>query len=146
MPTTTRLVAALLMAALGWVVSQLAIPYLPEGKAVGQFGPVSALIGLLVGWLWTGSKVEARTGRPMGLGFIGSVLLLFWVLFAFSGYEMLQRSTNLRYGGPVEAVQDMVAIAIAYLRDVGQIDVMGVLAAGGIVIGAISGWVARRYR
>lgn len=146
MPTTTRLVAALLMAALGWGVALLAIPYLPEGKPPGMFAPVSAAFGALVGWTWTGPKVEARVGRPLGLGFVGAVLLLLYVLVAFSGYEMLNRSSKLRYGGPVEALQDMVAVGIDYLRTMGQPEVLGALALGGLVAGAISGWVARRFR
>lgn len=146
MPTTTRLVAAVLLAALGWGAAWLAIPYLPEGKPAGMFAPISAGVGALVGWIWTGRKIEAGTGRPLGLGFVGAVLLLFWVLFIFSGYEMLRRSSNLRYDGPVEAVQDMVAVALDYLRTMGQPEVLGALALGGLAVGVVSGWVARRFR
>jgi len=146
MPTTTRLVAAVLMAALGWGVAWLAAPYLPAGKPVGMFAPVSAGFGALVGWAWTGRKIEAGAGRPFGIGFVGAALMLFWVLFIFSGYEMLRRSSNLRYDGPVAALQDMVAVALAYLPIVGQPEVLGALALGGLAIGAVAGWVARRFR
>lgn len=146
MPTTTRLVAAALMAALGWFVAVLTVPYLPEGQPVGLFAPIAAVTGAFVGWLWTGRKIETGGGRPIGIGFAGSLLLLFWVLFIFSGYEMLRRATRVHYDGPVEAIQDVFAIGIDYMRDVGRPDVLGALALGGIVIGVISGWVARRFR
>lgn len=146
MPTTTRLVAAILMAALGGVVATLAIPFLPEGQPAGQLQPVSALFGMVVGWFWTGPRVESRTGHPVGLGFAGAVLHLLAVVFAFALYEMLDRSTNLRYGGPVAAVQDMVAVGVGYLRTMAQLEVMGTLAVGGIVVGLVCGWTARRFR
>lgn len=147
MPTTTRLVAAILTAALGWGAGFLSIPYMPEGQQLGLFLPISAGFGALIGWFWTGKKIELGLGKPLGLGFIGSVLLVFWVLMAFSLTEMLRRSSHVRYDGPVEALQDMITVAIEYFRDlVLQPDVLGVLVVGGLLIGAICGWVSRRFR
>lgn len=146
MPTTSRLVAAVLMAILAWIVAQIALTYVLENKPVGLFAPISALFGLLVGWFWVGRQIEKGTGSGVSLGFVGAVLVLFWVVLTFSGYEMLLRATRLRYDGPIEALEDMIAIAFDYLIAQAHIEVMGVLGAGGIVVGAIVQWVSRRYR
>ncbi|HHB80865.1 MAG TPA: TrgA family protein [Aliiroseovarius sp.] len=146
MPTTSRLVAAILMAGRAWSGAQNARAYVPEGKPVGLFAPVSAAIGVGTGWFWTGRQIEKGAASGMSLGFVGAGIALFWVVVGFSGYEMVQRAMKLRYHGPVEGLEDMVGIAVDYLRDQARLDVMGLLGLGGAVIGAIVQWVARRFR
>ncbi|GKY89822.1 hypothetical protein STA1M1_36910 [Sinisalibacter aestuarii] len=146
MPTTARLVAAVLMAALGWGVATLATAYLPEGQPVGLFAPVMALWGVIVGWIWTGRKIQEGSGKPLGVGLVGAALLVFWVLLSFAGFEMVRRATRVRYGGPVEALEDMMKIAMEYVRDQMQPDVIGALVIGGALAGVLTAWVARRFR
>jgi hypothetical protein len=146
MPTTARLVAALLMAALGWLVAVLAVAYLPEGQPVGSFAPIAAGWGLVVGWVWTGTRIQTGVGNPLGTGLIGVVIWVFWMLLSFSGYEMIRRATRVRYDGPVEGLEDMMSISVEYLRDQGQPDIIAALVIGGAATGVITAWVARRFR
>lgn len=146
MPTTARLVAALLLAALGWGAAMLAMKYMPEGMPVGMLSPVSAAWGAVIGWVWLGRKVEHGRSGAIGLGIAAVTLAVIAVLLTFSLYEMLHRAMRVRYHGPVEGLQDMVAIAVGYGRDVAKPDVILAIFLGGAVIGAIAGWVARRYR
>jgi hypothetical protein len=146
MPTTARLVAAVLMAALGWGISVLSVSYLPDGQPVGLFAPISAAWGAVVGWTWTGGKIQNGSGRPVGIGLAGVAILVFWVSLSFSLYEMVRQAVRVRYDGPVEALEDMFKIAIDYLRDQAQPDIILALLVGGVVIGFITGWTARRFR
>lgn len=147
MPTTARLVAAVLMAILGWVAASMAVQYAPDGVPTGVVAPVSAAWGVLIGWVWTGGRLQAGQGKAVGYGFMGAVLMVFWVVLSFSLLQMLGRAVRVRYhGDPVAAVQDMMAISVDYLRLLAHADVLGVLAVGGILIGAITGWAARRFR
>lgn len=146
MPTTARLVAAVLLALLGYAVAELAKAYIKEEVPVGLFSPVSAGFGLLVGWSFTGRRLDAGTGKAVGIGLASAFLLVFWVSLAFSLYEMVRRSMRRAYDGPVEALQGMVEIAIENLKTVAQADVIVALVVGGLVAGAITEWAARRYR
>ncbi len=145
MPTAGRLVAAILLAALGWFTADLVKPYLPEGQPVGLFSPIAAAVGLGVGWLFTGKKLHGGEGSALGIGLSSAVLLAFWVAFIFSGYEMLRRALRKSYDGPTEAASDVFAILVEQGRIAAQVDVVGALVVGGLVVGAITRWVAARY-
>lgn len=146
MPTSTRLVAALLMAALGWAAAILALRYLPQGQAEMRIAGWSAGIGALVGWFWTGVRVERGRQSAVGAGFVGAVLLVLWDLVAFSGNQMLERAVKVQYDGPVDAMQGWVWLILENAGDMAKVDVLLLLAVGGVLIGAVSGWVSRRFR
>lgn len=146
MPTTARLVAALLLAALGWFTADLVKPYLPEAQPVGLFSPISALVGLGVGWIFTGKKLHGGEGSAVGIGLSSALLLVFWVAFIFSGYEMLQKALRKSYDGPTEAAVDTFAIILDQLKTAAQPDVIAAIVVGGVVAGALTRWTAARFR
>lgn len=145
MPTAARLTAAVLLAALGWFVAGLIVPYLTEGRQVTYFAYTAAGVGALVGWFFAGRKFDRAAGTAGGIGFASASLLVFWTGTLTSLYEMVQRSTRLAYDGPVEALQGMVEIFIKDIRDAAQVDVIIALLIGGMAVGTITNWVARRY-
>lgn len=146
MPTTARLVAALLMAALGFFLAELVKPYLPPEQPVGWLSPLSAAVGAVVGWFYTGKKLQLGVGTPAGMGIVGVVLTILWVTLLFAMYQMYLRSGRLMYDGPTEAVLDTIDIGIGYLKTAGELDVIISALVGGISVGMITGWVARRFR
>lgn len=145
MPTAAKLVAAICLAAVGWIVADLIKPLLPEGTQVGLFSPISAAWGAIVGWNFVGKRLGDRTGTPMGIGFGGAVLLVFWGLLSFSGYEMIRLSMRKRYDGAVEALQGMFQIGLDYLLLAATPEVIGALVIGGIVSGYASAFAANRW-
>jgi len=145
MPTASKLAAALLFAALGWFSADLVKPLLPEGTKVGLFSPVSAGFGVLIGWAFVGRRIGAGLGGALGIGLTGSVLLVFWVVLAFAGYEMFIQSMRLRYDGPVEAIQAMFELGVGYLVFVAAPTVIATLILGGLGAGWLTGQVARRW-
>ncbi|MCP5037025.1 MAG: EscU/YscU/HrcU family type III secretion system export apparatus switch protein [Rhodobacteraceae bacterium] len=145
MPTTARLVAALFFAALGWFTADLIKPLLPEGTAVGKFSQISAGFGLLVGWFFTGKRLGASQSGALGMGLASSFLLSFWVLLAFSGYKMVRLSMRSYYDGPVDALQNMFAIAVDYLWLAAVAPVIGALVIGGLIGGWLTGSAAKHW-
>ncbi len=145
MPTTARLVAAIIFAAIGWYSADLVKPLLPEGMAVGKFSPVSAGFGILVGWFFTGKRLHRGRENGIAIGLASSFLLVFWVLLAFSGQQMLRRSVRKLYDGPVEALQDMFGLAAEYLILAAIPSVIATLVIGGMVGGWITEQVAKRW-
>jgi len=146
MPTTARLVGALFFAALGWFCADLFKPLMPEGTAMGLFSPISGGFGALVGWTFTGKRADLHAGGGLGLGLTSSILLVFWVLLTFSGYKMLENSIRKYYDGPVQALQDMFAIATDYLRlAITNPVLVAVLVIGGLIGGWLVDQVARRW-
>jgi len=146
MPTMARLVAALLLAALGWFTADLVKPYLPEARPVGLFSPISAAIGFGVGWIFTGRKLHGGAGSAAGIGLSSAALLVFWVIFVFAGYDMLQRALRKSYDGPMEGLVDVFAIGLDHAILAAQVEVIAVLVLGGLVVGTVTQWVAARFR
>jgi hypothetical protein len=145
MPTAAKLVSAILIAALGYFVADLIAQHLPQETDEGYFREVSALLGILVGWRFLGSRSGGGTSSGIGLGLTAALTLLVWGLVVFSGYEMLIRSLRKSYKGPIEGLQDMVAIAIDNLIYLQFIDVASALVVGGILAGIIADRTARRW-
>jgi hypothetical protein len=82
----------------------------------------------------------------MGYGLRTTVTFVFWILIAFSTYQMILRSMSLRYGGPMEAIIGIFDLMIEY----GQLMATGLMVAtlltGGIVAGVIVEWAGRRWK
>ncbi|SMH58214.1 TrgA family protein [Maritimibacter sp. HL-12] len=146
MPTMARLVAALMLAALGWFTADLVKPYLPESRPLGLFAPVSAVVGLGVGWIFTGRRLHGGAGSAPGIGLSSVALQVFWVVFIFAGYDMLQRALRKTYDGPMEALVDAFSLMSEHAMLAAQVEVIAVLVLGGLVTGTVVQWVAARWR
>ena len=146
MPTTARLVAALMLAGLGWGVSMLVVTYLPPETQVGWFGPVAAGFGIIVGWSYTGRRLDRGRGSAVSVGLTSVIAQVFWVLLTFSIVEMVRRSLRKIYDSPPEAVVDVFRIALDYLAVTAQSDVVLALVIGALVVGALTKGVAARFR
>ncbi|MEE4120922.1 MAG: TrgA family protein [Paracoccaceae bacterium] len=145
MPTATRLFAFLGFAAMAFFATELYKPLLPEGTRMGMFTPLNMLVAGIAGWMVMGRL--AGHGWPMALtsGLRTTAVALFYVLFIWSGIEMFDRATDMRYDGPVEALQQMVALAIAYVQ-LGLTDpqVPVAVVGGGILAGFLAEWASRQ--
>lgn len=146
MPTFARLVGAILLAGLGVYVASLAKPYLPEGEPAEMLLPVTAVMGLLVGWLFTGKHLERGQGKGAAIGVSSALLLAVWVAFLFAVQEMVDRSMRGSYGGsPTHAVQDVFNILLDYTA-VLKIDVLAAMFFGGVIVGVITSLVGKYTR
>jgi len=145
MPTASKLFGAVYFAAMAWFACDLVVPLLPEGTQVGWFNPIMAITGWVMGWLMAGGRAGDGTVSGFGYGLTTSLLIVFWGVLIWSGYEMITLSTKGRYGGPVIALQAMVAIAIDYLKLISTPEVLGTLVVGGMFGGWLAEWAAKRW-
>ncbi len=147
MPTAARLVAALAFAVVAFAAARAYVPLLPEGTQVRLFAPVAALIGAATGWWVMGPLAGRGWGAAIGFGMRSAATAVFWAALLFSGREMILRSINRRYGGPMEAVVGTFDIALDYVRLlVSDPRVPAVLVLGGALGGLMAEVAARRWR
>jgi hypothetical protein len=146
MPTSAKLVAAVLFAVIGWLAANAHIPALGEGASFGRMREISALIGAMVGWTTMGSLVGQSYSDAIGSGLRTSVTLVFFALLFFSTWQMFQQTAKRTYDGPMEAVLGVFEFMMENGRDMLTVGVLGVLIVGGSVGGMITEWAARRWR
>ncbi len=144
MPTANQLVAALCLAILGAVVAELIKPQMPEGMDFGHFTLVAAALGLVTGWRTIGRK--AGRGMAINNGITGVILLVVNGLLVFGATEMLYRALDRRYADPIEALEQIVAIALEYALYLTDPKVIGVLVAGAFISGPLTEFAYRRWR
>lgn len=146
MPTTSRLVAAICLALLAFVLSRLIMPLMPEGMNFGYFIHVNMAIGILVGWNVMGSRVGRGTTSAINNGLTGVAALIFWGLFVQGCYEMIDQAMNNRFDGPLEALVAILEIGTEY----GMILLTPTFVLSALIGGALSGLATefawRRWR
>ena len=145
MPTAAKLIAAAFFGALAWFASDLVKPLLPEGTQTGWFNETMAAVGLFSGWIMAGKRAGDGWWASFGYGLTSSVLIVFWGVLIFAGYEMLDLSLKSRFGGPMQAIKAMIGIGIDYAMLIATPSIIGTLVVGGLFGGWLAEWVARRW-
>ncbi len=145
MPTGGKLIAAICFAALAYFITDLIKPLLPEGTPVGVFSEVNGLVGLMMGWTIMGKGAGVTLRQSLGYGLTTLAAIVFWCLFVWAGYAMLQNSLRLRYDGPVEALQDMAQLAIDYAKLVAVRPVIIPAIVGALFMSWVTDFFARRW-
>lgn len=145
MPTAAKVIAALCLAALGYVASEFVKTLLPEIQNFGIFSEFNAALGLLVGWIVVGRRAGRGTKDAIANGLTGVAALIFWSLFINASNEMFQLSLKRRFSGPVEAFAAIFEIGIEY----GQILINPLMIVtfliGALITGYLSEFAARRW-
>ncbi|MEQ8402640.1 MAG: TrgA family protein [Roseovarius sp.] len=144
MPTAGKLISAIGLAALGWQATQTVKAIWPIEEDFGHFSLFTAVLGLLVGWWVMGNRIGRGYMAAIGAGLTGLGAFLFWEFLLLSFYEMIQRSLDLRYEGPVEAIQGMFEIAFEYAQNIYYWPLIGFLVLGAVVIALIAEVFTRR--
>ena len=146
MPTASKLVAALLMAVLGWIVSDMIRPLMQEGTDFGIFNQLNAFLGFLAGWITVGRRTGNGWMAGMGAGITGMMVMVFWGLFLQASYEMYQESLLRRYSDPMEALNGLFKLFWEFLQIMATQDIITVLLASAVVIGLLAEWAARSWK
>lgn len=150
MPNAAKLVSAVCFAALAWLTAAVFLPHLqPPETAATWFKESCAVIGVFVGWFVLGRAIGRSKGRgrrdAIWHGISSSVILLFWVDFAFSFREMILRSLDKRYRSPVEALGDMIELMIIYFKMMASVDVFATLLIGGMISALFAQYAKQRW-
>lgn len=146
MPTAARLVGALSLALISFIVSGQIMPLMPEGTDFGYFIYVNIILGLLTGWVIMGPRAGQGATAAVNNGITGVLALLFWGLFVQSVYEMILRAMRSRYDGPFDALLSVLEIGVAYGMQILVPLVILTLLAGGVVAGFVTEFAARNWR
>jgi hypothetical protein len=146
MPTASKLFSAAAFAIIGFIAAELYKTTMLERTEWGQLSLICAAIGLLCGWQVMGTLTGHGYRPSVGYGLRTSATMVFWILIGFSIYEMVKRSMNMRYNGPMEAVLGSFELAMEFAVSMASVPVIGTFAIGGVVGGALAEWVSRRWK
>ena len=145
MPTAAKFVAAITFAFVAWFAAGLVPPYLPKGTRIGYLLELSAFIGVLMGWQISGRHAGTGVRAGLGYGLTTMAAIVFWVLLFSAGDEMLERSMNLHYDGPVQALTEAVKLFLEYGLLLAKPDILVWLICGALFGGWVTELTARNW-
>lgn len=147
MPTGGKLIGAIVFAALAYFISDLIKPLLveTEGTRLGWFSPVNAFIGAIMGWRIMGKGAGNTYRQSFGYGLTTLAAIVFWCLFAWSGYKMILRSMAQRYDGAMHALKGMAEMFLDYgkMAAVGEVILPALI--GALFVSWLTEFFARRW-
>ncbi|MGP6088805.1 TrgA family protein [Antarctobacter jejuensis] len=146
MPNAAKLFAALSLALVGWIASDMIKPLLPFSVDFGWFNYVNATIGFLVGWLFLGPRAGQGPTAVINNGITSAVVMVVVGLFVQATNEMVRLSFARRYDDPFEAVAAIFEIVIEYAVILWDVQLIIVLLAGGIISAFVSEVVGKFWR
>ncbi|MBC2837388.1 TrgA family protein [Paragemmobacter straminiformis] len=146
MPTAPKLFAALAFGLLGWVAAAVLAPTLPEGQQVGWLRECAFLAGLVCGWRFMGRETGRGFASAAGAGLGCAIGMVALVTVGAAIYEMLEAAVRRHYPGPFEALMGMVQFAYKYVLMMGYAPFLILLGVGGMLFGAMTEAVGRRWK
>lgn len=146
MPNAARLVAALSLALIAFIVSGLVMPLMPEGMDFGYFTWVNVGLGVLCGWIIMGKRAGRGITPAINNGVTGVLSLLFWGLFVQGAYEMFRQAMRNRFDGPFEALGAIFTIGFDYGLTIMVPSIIWTLLVGGVLAGLATEYAWRQWR
>lgn len=146
MPSAPRLVAALCLLVVAFIVSSMIINNGEEGKDYGWFTYVNMLIGVVCGWKIMGKRAGRGWTSAVNNGIAGVVSMVFWGLFVQGCYEMFRLAMRHRYDGPFEALIAIFQISVEYSKQLVASEILWTLVIGALVAGLATEEASRRWR
>lgn len=146
MPNAASLFAALSLALLGWVASDMIKPLVPFSIDFGWFNYVNAAIGALVGWLFLGPRSGSGPTAVINNGITAAVVMVIVGLFVQATNEMVRLSFARRYDSPFEATAAIFEIFIDYAQILWDMQLILVLLAGGVIAAFVSEVAGKLWR
>lgn len=144
--TAARLIGAIYFAGLGFYLSSIVIPLLPQQGGLGHFTNINVAAGLVVGWVILGPRAKGTFRNALGAGLTTAVAGFLVALFAHAGVEMVDLALRKRYESAVEAVIGVIEEAWKFFMIVATVEVVATLLIGGMVGGLIARSAAARWR
>lgn len=146
MPTASRLIAALCLIVVAFLVSSMIIENGDEGKDYGYFTVVNMLLGAVCGWKVMGKRAGRGWTAGINNGLTGVAALVFWGLFVQGCYEMFRLAMRNRYDGPFEAVLAIFQIGVEFGKQLLSPEIIVTLLAGSVVAGVATEIAHRKWR
>ncbi len=146
MPDAARLIAALTIGMIAFIVSYQIMPLMPESTDFGSFVYVNAILGIVVGWSVMGKRAGRGLTSAINNGLGGAMVLVIWGLFIHSCYQMFDRALDNWYNGVFTALAAIFQFMAEYALILLDPLVLFSLAAGGIVSGLLTEYAWRTWR
>lgn len=146
MPDAARLVAAISMAILAFIVSGQIVPLMPDSTDFGYFLYVNIVLAALVGWIVMGRRAGRGVTSAINNGLTGMMVLVLWGLFIQGCNEMIRLAMRNRYDDPLEAIIAIFEIGAEYGLILLEPVVIGTLIAGAILAGLATEVAWRKWR
>ncbi len=146
MPTATKFVAAVLYAAMAFVVTILAMPLIADTTPPANAPLINAALGALVGWFVAGPRAGVGWVEGISNGLTTTIAGLMFLIILHGGREMIEMSLRKRYSGPIEAIDGMVGFAIEYIVLLTVPHMILILVSSGALAGLLIEQVQRRTR
>ncbi len=145
MPTASRLVAAVCLLVVAFIVSGMIIDNGEEGKDYGYFTYVNMALGWVCGWTIMGKRAGRGWTAGVNNGLTGMASLVFWALFVQGTYEMFRLAMRHRYDGPFEALIAIFKIGVDYGQLLIEPEILITLGVGAVVAGVLTEHASRRW-
>ncbi|AMY69271.1 TrgA family protein [Frigidibacter mobilis] len=146
MPTAAKLIAAIVLAAVGFFAAGTVAGHLPANTGPGYLWAIASGVGLLSGWRVLGPDARGTPLAAVSAGLRATVIMVLIVLMIVSFAQMIQRSLQRHYDGPVHALQSMFGLMLDNGALLLHPDVAGVLLVGGMLAGGLAHRAARSWR
>ena len=146
MPDAAKLVAALGLAVVGFVVSGQVMTLFEEDTNFGWFTWINVALGLAVGWVFVGTRAGRGWVSAINVGLTGGFLLVFWGLFVQSCNEMTRLAMKNRYDGAAEALTAIFQIGAEWALLMSTVQIWGTVLIGGILTGFLAEIAWRSWR
>lgn len=146
MPTAARLVAALCLALLAFVVSGQVKALYPPETYFGYFTLYNVALGLIVGWVTMGKRAGRGVTPAINNGLTGVAVLTFWCVFVQGCAEMVDLAMRNRYGGPFEATVDALRLALDYALVLVEPNILVTMAVGAVLAGLATEAAKKMWR
>ncbi len=145
MPTAARLIAALSLAVLAFVLSGMMIALMPDDTRFGNFTFINIGLALVVGWKFIGATAGRGTVSAITDGLTGAILLVLLGLTVQGAAEMFQMANQHLYDDPFEALAAIFVIALEYFFIIFVPNILIALAIGGTSVGLMTELASRRW-
>jgi len=146
MPDRAKVMGALCLCAMAYILSEMVKPQFLEDYNFGYFTYVNMLLGLIVGWTFMGKWAGFGVKLAINNGLTGILALLLLAVSIQSANEMLRLAMRLRYDGPFEAVLAIIPIGLDYTVLISTVPFWGTALIGGALSGLIVEAVWQRWR
>jgi len=145
MPSAARLMGAVCLAVLAFVLSGMIMPLMPESTDFGYFVPLNIVLGLAVGWTVMGSRAGGGTTAAINNGFAGIFVLLLWGIGLQAANEMVRLAMRNRYDDPFEALVAIFQIAAEFGLTIATVPIAVALVIGAAISGLLTEFAHNRW-
>jgi hypothetical protein len=149
MPDAARLVAAICLAIIAFVLSGFVMEAWNAERGVTNFGwfvYVNVVVGIVVGWTAMGKRAGRGVSAAITNGVTGVFLLVLWGVFIQACNEMVRLAMKNRYDNAFEAVAAVFQIGAEWGLFILTAPIIATMILGAFISGILTEYAWRTWR